>query len=330
MKSEEEWPTTGQAPKTLTWHGEGLADWVSGYTWYPNGPHDGGPQYPFPDVYNAAAVSPSGRYQVIYDEYGIDGLLLDWGEPLRALTRDDDDPGAFLFPVTFATLPDGREVVISCPEDRSKLEVQLASTGESITTRDGEADDYFHSRLAVSPGNRWLLSAGWIWHPFIIPVVFDLELALTDPSSLDTVSALPRELFWSDAESACWLDDDRIAFCAEPGTSAGGFESWHLCKGELGVWSMKAAAWESKVPVEGHLGTIHRFGKYLMSLHEHPKLIDPATGAVVEAWPHLATGDRTHGVGWSLSPQPAVAVHPDGTRFAVASDEAITIVTWTD
>lgn len=326
MDSEEKWPTTGRAPKTLTWHGDGLADWVSGYTWYPDGPVDEGPQYPFPTPYDGAAVSPSGRYQVIYSEYGLDAQLLDRGEPVRELTRDDDDPGAFLFPVTFMTLADGREALISCPEHRGRLEIEQVETGERLTTRDGAADDYYHSRLAVSPGNRWLLSAGWIWHPFSIPQAYDLQLALTDPASLDTNGVLPSGLFWGDLESACWLDDDRVAFCAEPGT--GDCEPWQLCPGDLGVWSMQAGAWERKVPVQGHLGTLHPFGKYLLSLYGHPKLVDPATGAVLEAWPHLATGERTDGIGWGLEHQPAVAVRQDGTRFAVAADEFITVVTW--
>lgn len=326
MTSEEKWPTTGRAPKTLTWHGDGLADWVSGYTWYPGDPTDEGPQYRFSALYDAAAVSPSGRYQVIYSEYGLDAQLLDRGEPVRELLRDDDDPGAFLFPVTFMTLPDGREAVVSCPEHRGRLEIERAETGERLTSRDGAADDYYHSRPAVSPGNRWLLSAGWIWHPFSIPKAYDLQLALTDPASLDTDGVLPSGLFRGDLESACWLDDDRVAFCAEPGT--GDCEPWQLCRGDLGVWSMRAGAWESKVPVQGHLGTLHPFGKYLLSLYGHPKLVDPATGAVLEAWPHLATGERTHGIGWGLEHPPAVAVHPDGTRFAVAADEFITVVTW--
>ncbi|MFD8491720.1 hypothetical protein [Amycolatopsis sp. NPDC059657] len=322
MKSEEKWPTTGQAPKTLTWHGDGLADWVSGYTWYPDGPLDGGPQYPFPDFYDGATVSPSGRYQVIYHEYGVDGLLLDRGEILRELTRDDDDPDAFFYPVTFGRLTDGREVLIHCPERRDRLEIELPETGERLTSRPLEEgvyeSDIYHSRLAVSPGGRWLLSAGWVWHPIGIAEVFDLDAALADPRTLDAVRT-PRspEPPAGEVESACWLDDDRLAV----------FSIGSENDGELGVWSMEAADWTSKVSYQGHLGTIARFGDHLLSFYEYPKLLDPVTGEVVASWPHLPTGHRALPYGWTYEPE-TVAVHPDGTRFAVTSDEYITVVEW--
>ncbi|SDX97209.1 hypothetical protein SAMN05421504_10488 [Amycolatopsis xylanica] len=328
MKSEEKWPTSGQAPKTLTWHGDGLADWVSGYTWYPDGPVDGGPQYPFSGSYDGATVSPSGRYQVIYHEYGLDGLLLDRGEPLRELTRDDDDPDAFFYPVTFGRLADGREVLIHCPERRDRLEIELPETGERLTSRPLEEGvyetDIYHSRLAVSPGGRWLLSAGWVWHPAGVAQVYDLTQALAEPAVLDAYSSLspPDEL--NETVSACWLDDDRLAAFSISWNS----DDWpQLADGSLGVWSMKAAAWESQASYGEHLGTIARFGEHLLSFYDYPKLIDPSTGAVVASWPHLPSGKRMLPYGLTYEPE-TVAVHPDGTRFAVAAEDFITVVEW--
>ncbi|WP_370948371.1 hypothetical protein AB5J62_12500 [Amycolatopsis sp. cg5] len=328
MKSEENWPTSGQAPKTLTWHGDGLADWVSGYTWYPDGPVEGGPQYPFPDFYDGAVVSPSGRYQVIYHEYGVEGLLLDRGEPLRELTRDDDDPDAFFYPVTFGRLADGREVLIHCPERRDRLEIELPDTGERLTSRPLEEGvyptDLYHSRLAVSPGGRWLLSAGWVWHPAGVAQVYDMRRALAEPAVLDELSPFPA-MEPGEVESACWLDEDRLAVFSI------GWESdkWPQLSdaSSLDIWSMTAADWVSKVPVTEHLGTIVRFGDHLLSFYDHPKLLDPSTGEVVASWPHLPSGKRMLGYGWTYEPE-TVAVHPDGTRFAVASDEFITVVEW--
>lgn len=321
MKSEEKRPTTGRAPKTVTWHGDGLADWVSGYTWYPDGPLDGGPQYPFPDLYDGATVSPSGRYQVIYHEYGVEGLLLDRGEPLRRLTRDDDDPDAFFYPVTFRLLADGREVLIHCPERRDRLEIELLDTGERLTSRPLEdgvyGTDLYHSRLSVSPGGRWLLSAGWVWHPAGVAQVYDVAQVLAEPAVLDAYSSLFPIDGSGEVESACWLDDDRLAVFSIDSDNSG----------ELGVWSMKAAGWASKAAYTGHLGTITRFVDHLPSFYEYPKLLDPATDAVVASWSHLPTGNRALPYGWTYEPE-TVAVHPDGTRFAVASDEYITVVEW--
>jgi hypothetical protein len=55
-----------------------------------------------------------------------------------------------------------------------------------------------------------------------------------------------------------------------------------------------------------------------------PELIDPATATVLAQWPDLATG--TKGASYSLQPTPIVAVHPDGTRAAVATTSAIAVI----
>ncbi|WP_037305225.1 hypothetical protein [Amycolatopsis orientalis] len=330
MKAEERWPTTGQAPQTLVWQGNGLVDWASGYSWYPDGrPGTGAPLQGYGDIYNGVAVSPSGRYQVVYAEYGLDAILLDQGEVLRALTRDDDDPDAFFYPVTFGRLTDGREVLVHCPEHRDRLEIELPATGERLTTRALEPDvhlnDIYHSRLEVSPGGRWLLSAGWVWHPFGVAQVFDLDAALTDPGTLDAIQPCPEQV-GDEVESACWLDEDRLAVFSMSTVTG----SWpQLSSGELGVWSMEAAGWASKASYGEHVGTMTRFGDHLLSFYEYPKLLEPATGAVVEAWPHLPTGKRMVAYGLQYEPL-TVAVHPDGTRFAVASDEFITVVDWSE
>ncbi len=64
----------------------------------------------------------------------------------------------------------------------NRLEIEDARTGEPLTAGpEREPDDFFHSRLAVSPSGRYLLSAGWVWHPWGCLVVFDLRQALADP-----------------------------------------------------------------------------------------------------------------------------------------------------
>ena len=76
-----------------------------------------------------------------------------------------------------------------CPEDHNRLEIDDAGTGQRLTaagTR--EPQGFFHSRLAVSPSGRYLLSAGWMWHPWGCLVIFDLHAALEQPQALDIVS----------------------------------------------------------------------------------------------------------------------------------------------
>jgi hypothetical protein len=136
---------------------------------------------------------------------------------------------------------------------------------------------------------------------------------------------IPFSRFGAEVESACWLDAGRLACFGEPGNGSTG-DPAQLHEGELGIWSVEATDWESKVAVEGNLGTLLPFGENVLSLFEHPKLLEPTTGAVIESWPDLPTGNRT--VAYGLEPErvPPVAVHPGGTRFAVASEQFITVV----
>jgi hypothetical protein len=98
---------------------------------------------------------------------------------------------------------------------------------------------------------------------------------------------LPWEAVAS-VEAAWWLDDDRVA--ADPEEEALDGSGDGLKPRELGMWSVQQAAWLSRATLEGHTGTIHPLSGYLLALFGHPKLIDPASGQVVEQWPELSTG----------------------------------------
>jgi hypothetical protein len=44
------------------------------------------------------------------------------------------------------------------------------------------AVDFFHSRLAVSPDGRFLLSAGWVWHPLSLAEIYELPRCWNSPA----------------------------------------------------------------------------------------------------------------------------------------------------
>lgn len=90
---------------------------------------------------------------------------------------------------------------------------------------------------------------------------------------------------------------------------------------------MARATWDSRVPTGAHLGTIHRFGEWILALFDHPRVIDPVTGELVAAWLDIRTGEQ---IG-SLLPAdgtavPPIAVDSDRRRFAVADGEEIVVV----
>ncbi|MGS2811120.1 hypothetical protein [Nocardia sp. MW-W600-9] len=155
--------------------------------------------------------------------------------------------------------------------------------------------------------------------------MYDVEAVLADPDSLDEAGLFGTSEVYGEVESACWLDADRIAITSSPDEKGVGDPAGTvLGDGSLGVWSISQGRWVSRCSPDGRVGTVFPVLGGVLGLYGHPKVIDTNTGAVIAAWPELDTGDREFSI--CRSPVPAVAVHPSGDRFAVASPEMITVI----
>jgi hypothetical protein len=313
--------------KSLAWDEDDVVDVIGGRRWPAAGgeaPTGGFGGHPFDQL----VVSPSGRYQVAYAERGTKAVLLDRGMVVvRELNRSYYHALDFDYPVALGRLGDGREILVHCPERYQQLEIEEIPTGRRLTAGSREPIDVFHSRLSVSPDGRHLLVAGWVWQPYGIVQVFDLEAALADPAALDGDGVLPYRAIDGEVESACWLDADRVVVAAHPDEPSDGDEPEALCQGQVGVWSLATGGWLSRADIGGNLGTmIAVSGDRIVSLYGHPRLVDPVTGEVVAEWPQVDTGRRSGSFGVTHVPTPTAAVHPDGTRLAVAQPDHLAVI----
>ncbi|WP_371562619.1 hypothetical protein [Streptomyces canus] len=68
-------------------------------------------------------------------------------------------------------------------------------------------------------------------------------------------------------------------------------------------------------------------GDHVISLVGHPRLLDTATGRLVAEWPEVGVPVKSTCLGVSHVPSPAVALHPDGTRLAIAQAQNIAVIT---
>jgi hypothetical protein len=315
--------------RSLHWEGDELVDWVSGgFRWTLDGTEtDPHVFWGFP--FDRAVVSPSG-IRILYVDRGTKGLVISSTE-MREINRSYVHATAYEYPITVGVLPDGREVLVHCPDEYNRLEIEELATGRRLTPRPAEAGsaiDLFHSRLALSPGGRWLLSVGWVWHPWGVAEVYDVERALAEPGHLDEWSS-PQLDIAAEVESACWLDDDRLVVVGNPEEEPLDHQSDGLQPGELGVWSMSEGAFVSRARPPVRLGVLLPYGAHVLALHGYPKLIEPSTGEVVREWPEVESGRRD--LCYGSAPQPPVAVRADGGAFAVADADGITVVlaeTW--
>ncbi|MFK0186287.1 hypothetical protein ACIQV1_18965 [Streptomyces rubiginosohelvolus] len=313
---------------SLVWDGDDLLDPVGGRRrWSADGTEHRRERRRFSEVYDRAVTSPSGRWTVVFGERGSRGLLLDGGRVVRELSRDKDHAEDFDYPVGLGTLSDGREVLVHCPERYDRLQIEDVATGERLATGAGEEmPSLFHARLAVSPGGRWLMSAGWVWHPAGVCHVYELDRALADPSVLDGEGLLDHwSLSDAEVDSACWLDGDQLAVVA-------GEVGWGRDVGEerarhrLGVWSCSSAAWLYRHDIQGPIGTILGCGDAVLALYGYPRLFDIRTGALITRWPGLAMPRRQGSYGVTHIPTPVGAVHPDGSRVALALESGIAVI----
>jgi hypothetical protein len=303
--------------RSLAWDGDDLVDWAAGARRYSleEEPVRSGINYAY--GFDAVAISPSGEYQVLYKRLGTKGLVLRHGELVREINRSYYFAEEYEYPVALLSLEDGRELIAHCPDEYCRLEIEDLATGTRLTSSQSRApDDFFHSRLDVSPSGRYLSSAGWIWHPMDAVQVYDIEAALKDATHLDGGGLLPR--LFADESSAAFLDDKQIAVVQydEPASMV------------LRILDLESSAELATIPLSRKLGTIMAVGpEHLLSLYEHPKLLHLPSNQIVGSWPEIRSGIQVSSILYNETViPPPIALDPSNRRCAIASGDHIHVL----
>lgn len=318
--------------RSLVWYGDELIDWAAGGTRFLLNGETVSRQVLHAYEFDAAVMSQSGEFAVVYTRLGTKGLVLQRGKIIREINRSHYHASAYEYPVAIARLKDGREVLIHCPEEYCRLEIEELASGKRLTGHSSrQPQDFFHSRLAVSPDGQMLSSAGWIWHPIDAVRAFDIEAALQDPSQLDIdgfgMDALAAE------SSAAFTTDGRLILALneaiseeeeDPGASSS-------ATFEIRTFDFRISRAPTIVRHAERLGTFMPVGAaHLLGLFECPRLVDAATGAELKRWPHLHSGEQTSSILLSRAPLPAIALDPARRRCAIADSEGITVLVFDD
>jgi hypothetical protein len=277
--------------------------------------------------FNAAVQSPSGRFAVIYERLGTKGLLLDRGKLLREIDRSFYCADCYEYPVLLFDGPGGRTLLAHCPREYNQIEIEDALTGERLTKQRAEKpDDFFHSRLSVSPDGGRLMSAGWVWHPCNSVSIWSVRDALTNGAVLDSTG--PKAPMAMEINSATFVDADRVVLSWDK-DPAGLPEGAHgqFRPGNLVVFNIETGSFESIVTMSEPVGTMLSLGDgRVVGFYEHPKLINVRTGAIEHRWPELATGKQNSSILAEDQELPPIALDPVRRRFAVAAKDRITVV----
>ncbi len=318
--------------RALAWAGGELYDVAAGWMRFPL---DGSPperrHTGYGPSFDAAVVAPKGDLVALVESTGTKGLLLEsTGRLVRELDRSYYHASAYRYPLALFTLPDGRTGLVHCPKQYNRLEIEDAWTGESLTAGpEREPDDVFQSRLAVSPSGRYLLSAGWLWHPWGCLVAFDLRQALADPRALDRVRSDVldiRGVIQAEVSGACFVGDDIVLSTSSEESDPE--EPDDLAPNLLARWSTTQRRYVWRRQLEETAGDLQPFGGGVLSLYRHPRLYDAASGELVARWPDVATGAADSSIVWDkASSGPArIAVDEPNRRFAVTDGERIVVI----
>jgi hypothetical protein len=305
--------------QSLIWDGDDLVDWVAGGVRYSlHGKIS--PGYLtngfLPD---AAVTTPDNRYAVLYNRLGTKGVVMRGDERIREIERSDHCAEVYEYPVAIFYLHNGRAALVHCPGEYNRLEFEDLLTGELLTIKtERKPDDYFHSRLAVSPDGGYLLSAGWVWQPFDEIRVFHVDTALGDASHLDGGGLTGGD--WGLESAATFLGNDRIAVAlmSQDGRS------------QLRLHNLGGTAPSKNIETGAAPGTMMPAGEHhVLNLRGYPKLVDLQTGEVTQAWPHIASGLQSSPIIWGIDLVPPMALDGVKRRIAIAAPEKITVLQFT-
>jgi hypothetical protein len=312
--------------QSLCWSDDALIDWPGGgRTFRLDGTVEPAHvSYGF--RFDSAVASPCGEYAVIYEKLGTKGLVLRKGNTLvREINRSYYHADVYEYPITIFRSLSGRVLIAHCPDEYCRLELEDIVTGERLgDSRNRKPRDFFHSRLRVSPNRRWLLSAGWVWHPFSMVAVFDVEAALKTSDALDRPMALPD--IDGEVGAAEFLPNDRILV----GTSEenlGNDDQDAIGSDTIAVIDVAARDVASQARTGEKMGSLMPIDEEVaVSFFEHPKLISLRTGQVLERWETIKSGKQTSSIIWNDMPIPPIAVDVARRRFAVADNAGVSVV----
>src|SRR5258706_4648457 len=261
-------------------------------------------------------------WAVAYNNRRTAAALMKEGQFHRQLNRDFNHADRFDYPVTLADRGSGRIVVIHCPRSYDTLAFEDAETGEILDVKRTKGME-FHSRLAISPSGRFLLSAGWFWHPLCGVWICDISESAGGISKSDELAIS----YGYEFDAAAFLDDRHVVLTTTTEEVNAEIPNMGLGPLKLGVRSIQENRWNSIADLTECSGTIMPWRDWIISFYEHPKAIELATGAVVHRWDELYSGRQVGAIDLGDPPPPQIALDSQGGRFAVSGPQGITVVT---
>ncbi|MBC9909982.1 hypothetical protein [Chitinophaga varians] len=270
--------------KTISWRGKDLVDWALGIKIHGEGEWPA-QQITYAYNFDTAITSADGQYALIFTKQGTKGLLLKNGKMLREINRSYYQAEVYEYPAVFFVAPNGRTYLAHCPQAYCQLDFEDVETGEVISRVEGrEPQDYFYSRLEVSADNKWLISKGWVWHPWDMVAAFNIEACIQNPLLLD--NAMKNPDVNAEVGVAGFISNHEVLIGAIGDGELMDEEAENaeaLQPGQLVVWDLETNELSAPVTVKGIFGNIFPIDDtYTWDLAGCPRIINYRTGEVTD------------------------------------------------
>lgn len=326
---------------SLTWHNQTLTDWINGGRQFHLDGRVSAEQHQLGGRFSDVAVSPNGRYVVLYQKFGTRALLLVAGREPIPLHRSDYRADITPYPICLWTDPaSGHTLMAHCPEQHDRLEIDDLDSGRRLSggvSRDPAG--YFHARLSVNPDASCLMSDAWVWTPWDCVGVYDLRHVFQNPTALDDFqyqAGHSRDTFYAEESFGCWQSSRRLLVTGSETAEAEDANDQIATRGTrllpfgIASYDLGRRTYVQSIQLDHPPGVIMPVGEqHVVSFYEYPKLICLETGKVHQAWPELPTGRETGSALYEDQDThyPIKAMDPKQSRFAVVKDGTIHVIT---
>ncbi len=310
--------------QTIAWHNGSIIDWVSaGQQYFMDGQQKQLGKYHYAFSFDASIISQDGQYAFIYKRLGTKGILLKNGEKIREVNRSYYHADVYEFPAAFITF-DSKTYLAHCPINYCQLDFEDVETGEIISNIKGrQPSDIFHSRLSVSPGNKYLMVCGWAWHPVDTVELFNIAGCFHNPLLLDTRHLYPD--FGTQINSASFIDDDRILIAASEEEPFDDVNPPDLPQKHIAIWNLVNDEISVPVKVEGAFGNLFAIGDtHAWDMFKFPKIINLQTGQIEHKLENINSGEQISSILYSeIGKYPQICFDRQTSQIAIRVDNTL-------
>jgi hypothetical protein len=310
--------------QTIDWVNGHIVDWVSaGLQYSLDGQQRQLAKYHYAFSFDGSITSQDGQYAFIYKRLGTKGLLLKNGEIIREINRTYYQAEVYEFPAAFITF-DKETYLVHCPINYCQLDFENVETGEIVTNiKSRKPSDIFHSRLSISPDNKYLMVCGWAWHPVDTVELFEIAECFKNPLLLDKSLLSPD--FGTQINSANFIDNERILIAASDEEPFDDEVPPALPQKHIAIWNFPKNEISIPVKVEGEFGNLFAISnKQAWDMFKFPKIINTETGIIESKFEDLNSGLQTSSILYGdMKDNPQIRFNRQTSQIALKVDDTI-------